>query len=352
MKKLLYTFVILISSCASSVQQDKNRLHDLDTDFPVADTITLNPILKQTFENMSNINNFIVRDTIMYCFENNDDNFGYCYGINSGVKLSTIINKGKANNEMTSIVTKNNMFIDDSIQFIDTKSRIIKIFSINDILTKPMNERVFSTYKLPDEIINTFNFTKYNNIILGTSDYIDDTINYKYFTLENGKVSLFGNVKKEIFEPEMELNRAIISGVFNITNFTNHNEKFAVANFHGIVLQVIDVNKKIVKYDRYYQKFKIEESDGVIKTMPTDYKTISIGCDEKYIYCQVRKSARGEINGKIILVFDWELNPIKKYFIRPHALDKNRFYISKDSKSLYYLTTEDEKPKLYENKLF
>lgn len=79
-------------------------MHDLDKDFPVADTVTFEPI--HSFDPIKIMNipvdvySFMIKDSVIFVLERSEENFGHCYKMGSGEVLSTLLGRGGAENEM------------------------------------------------------------------------------------------------------------------------------------------------------------------------------------------------------------------------------------------------------------
>lgn len=348
----LFILLLLVSCSSKSDKQSDIVIHDVDIDFPSADTIKFT--LRQSFEILDNVSSWHVKDSLLFVQTyNNPDRLGICYNINSGKEISTIINLGRAANEATTSCQFE--YGDDSIYCCDTKYDNIKTFAINDIISKPMGERPFSINKIPDSLIALF-FTKIDSIIIfGTNNNGDPAScyrNYLYLTYDGKDLSFFGEVRKEIFETQKDYETSIVEKkVFQTTSVAINKNRVVVAEAYGIALHAIDPYKKKIIKERYYNKYNVSEN-GI--TASGKYQSSDVYCSDEYIYFISRvqnekKSAETGLNifEYHILVFDWDLNPVKKYF----SCMNNRPNLSHDGKSLYLLVENDDKRDLFECKL-
>lgn len=344
-KKLLFA-VLLLSGCGLF---EKNvTIHDLNIDFPVTDTITVDS-LKQTFYPPYNLGyNFIVRDSVIYIHEQNKENFGHCYSLNSGNIISKLPNSGKAYNEMTSV---GDMFSyqEDSIQFIDYMGGVIKTFSTKDILSKPTGELKCSITKLNAEVASP-RFIKHNGQILGVGFMSDQS----YFLCNGDAISYFGKPEINLVEyKDIEKSQKAkkYSMILSSAMIACCNDKAIVASEMGVTLNVLDVNTKNIVYKRYYGKYECEPN-GLSSI--SDFNIRSVKCDDKNIYCviEAKNSSSCRRTGKsfdsYVLVYDWQLNPVKRYYLEG---GKYSYSLSEDCKTLYRFVTSDEKQELYEYKL-
>lgn len=229
---------------------------------------------------------------------------------------------------------------------------ILKTFSINDILTKPMGERNFSTIARPDTILSNCILKIDDSKIIGSINYPMGGKCNNYFISDGEEVSIFGDFQKELFELTDKVDDLTLRKSFDPW-FASYGDKVVAANKNGIFLQVIDINKKVIEKQRYYNKIKHRDE------YKPDDSYIYVRCDDKFIYCALTKLDKEKtkksgkrISDKSILVFDWDLNPIKKYHLATFDLTSNLYYLSEDGKSFYYMrVVEGEEKVIFKGKL-
>lgn len=352
MRKNYLLFLLLLASCATAPKSvDTFTLEDIDKDFPKTDTIALTH--RGTFNILPMIYSFMIQDSVMFSFEENPENFGYCYSINCGEKLSVILNKGKAKNEMSNLFHANIRIFKDSIQFTDTNLSNMTTFSVKDIITKPIGDREFSIVDGSKFMSPSYFMKVDNNIIFGNTDVGCDHPNANYFIYDGDSVTYLKEIKKEIFEMEENseyiLNRVRMSFT---PRYASHKNRVATVDNAGIMLKVIDVDKKTVETERNYNKFNY---DYLAKTS-NGLNTKMISCNSEKIYCLSVKSIKQE-NGEdrskkryecFIFTFDWKLNPLKKHYIGTFSSQNSRYYLSENGKKVYLMTLNDEKQELFE----
>ena len=73
----------------------------------------------------------MIDDSILWSVEENEENFGFCYDLNTGKKLSTIASRGRAANELTEL--EDFQIIGDSVQLY-AYPNMIKTFGKRDII--------------------------------------------------------------------------------------------------------------------------------------------------------------------------------------------------------------------------
>lgn len=353
MKKKLLLILLLLSSCAST-QKNDIIIHDLDVDFPTAETVSME--YKQTFNMIYYSEEIAVKDTAIFALGYNNDNMGYCYNINNGNLITPIINRGKAANEIIAEdYSLNIMLHKDTIQFIDNGLHEIKSITMDDVVTKHVGERVVSKINTPKANLS-FNFKKVdNNIVIGQN--FDPKEGQKYFIFDGNELSLFGEYNEKIYKSNG--NKKLSSNILSMVcqpKFANHGSKIISADKHGVTLELIDANTKNVIKDRFYTIIPIEEMDEKGGSPPLmDLNTKRVYCTDNEIYCIVTlldklktKEEKKKFVDIFILVFDWDLNPIKKYYI---GSSTNRGYticMTEDCKKFYYLANEGEKQTLFE----
>lgn len=351
MKKKLLSILLLLASCASPRQEDI-LIHNIDTDFPTVDTIAMD--YKQTIDMTYHATEITVKDTLLFVLGWNTKNLGYCYSLNSGNTITPIINRGKAANELiTQDCSLNIVSHRDTIQFIDLVLREIKSISLDDIITKPMGEREFSKTNAP-MAIKSFNYKKIDNSVVIGYNYESDS---KYFVFDNGKITMFGDYNKKILVSRVnqKITNTIAEGQY-CPMFASWGSKVISADERGVTLELIDVNTKSIVKDRFYMKFSmVEQFKGGSTCDPVDIYTEKVYCTENEIYCIVKqinklktKGIRERYLDVFVLTFDWNLNPIKKYYVGTSNFDGFKYFMSQDCKKIYCLSTGGEEQTLFE----
>lgn len=359
MKKNILSILFLLASCSFPKQEDV-LIHKIDVDFPAVDTIAMDH--KQTLILLRLPREIIIKDTTLFVlgFEDNDVNVGLCYSINSGDVLTPIINRGRAANEIaTQSYSLKIMSHRDTIQFVDLISREIKSISLDDIITKPMGEREFSKTNVPTTI-KSFNYKKIDNsVIIGCNSNGDNDA--KYFVLDSSKITMFGEYNKEILVSRVnqEITNNIAAAQYDPI-FANWGSKVISADARGITLELINAKTKSVVKDRFYTKFTFgEQVENTFSGDPVDIYTEKVYCTENKIYCIVKqinkiksKEKRREYVDVFILSFDWNLNPIKKYYVGTSNFYGFKYFMSQDCNKIYCLSTEGEAQTLFEGIIY
>lgn len=350
MKTKLLSILLLLASCSSTEQEDI-LIHNIDIDFPTADTVIMGH--KLTLGIYRDIREIIIKDTTLFAldFGNNNENIGFCYSLNSGNVITPIINRGRAANEIaTQSFSLDIMSHRDTIQFIDFALREIKSIFLDDILTKPMGERQISKINVPTTI-KSLSYKKIDNsVVIGYNLKGDN--NAKYFIFDSSKVTMFGDYNKKILVSNVnqKITNNIAAGQYSPI-FASCGSKVISADESGVTLELIDTNTKSIVKDRFYTKFTFgEQMENIV-----DIITEKVYCTENEIYCivkQMDKIKSKEIGRKyvdvFILTFDWDLNPIKKYYVGSSKSLDFKYFMSQDCKKIYCLSTGGEEQTLFE----
>lgn len=126
--------------------------------------------------------------------------------------------------------------------------------------------------------------------------------------------------------------------------------RIIAANVQGIMLEIINTEQKKIERGKYYDKYIMEE-ESVGTT--SDYDIRLIGCTKENIFCVVVKGFKENdkiVDKSFILVFDWELNPVKKFYVADN-MEGDLFWFSNDCKSICRMNVNTEKQELFEGKI-
>lgn len=357
MRKNLSLFILLtlLLSCGSG-NKNEITIYNLEKDFPTVDTLT--STIVQNFNILGGISYFFVRDSVIYIMERNPDDLGHCYNLETGEKLSTIITRGKATNELQGVPPFTKFLGKDSIQFIDERSQLVKVVSINDILTKQAGDRILTTSKLPQSI-NSSSYLKINgDSIVGSIDPFQNDSKELLFIYDGKDLTQFGEANRGIFKTEFNLFNIFNPQKLSDKNIKNilrtqiecHNNKLVTINKKGVLLEIYDLKTK-TSIERYYNHIKVKQTEeNAINSKCTkyeDYFICNAFCNDDNIYYVISQSDRlkakkDEPANIIILKYDWQLNPVKKYHVTSVNINDIRFNMSEDCKSFYILDVAGE----------
>lgn len=373
--RLILLLFIMISffSCSNA---DKNQIilnSDISTDFPISSKLDFKRFNKYNLQAAS-IKDCIIEDSTLWITTMLDpNNFGYCFNLNTGKELSVIANRGKAANEF--LVMYKAVISGDSIQLYSGINEI-KTFAKKDIIeNKPMYERNYSYIAPPDTLFTSNQIKLADGSVLAT--VATDKISYSDFTVggghnpdaefneesvavfNNDKVNLYETIKYDSFNSEgdaseKEKNMALKYSYSASHIGLNDNDMAIFALRSKLILYTFNLNnKKVVKEKRYG---KITVGKSWIKD-DMDLITHSIKCSDKYIVCIVsgylnEKDKESKILKDAILVFDWALNPIKRFDLEEkEGIKRNNYFISEDCNAVYFYEEQEDGITLFKSDL-
>ena len=371
MKTNAQLLLLLISlsffSCNSAVKNQAAPISNIDTDFPITEELEFTTFNK--FDILE-IGCCMIDDSILWFVRRgeDDDDFGSCYNLNTGEKLSIIASKGRAANELIGL--EDFQIIGDSVQLY-AYPNMIKTFAKKEIIANvPMGERTFSVTIVPDSIwvrrmvklpngsvlatiipalseseqteINEFNkksVTIFNNEEANSYE----TINYGSFDLEKAKGM------------ELPANDLIKCAYADGCIAIKGNDMAAFSVCHQFILYTFDIKSgNVVNEKRYTEMQRVESRDEMSTSLSTinnrQIEIETMQTNDKYIICSVRgffneKDEELRQFSEAIFVFDWELNPIKKFDL-PYR--KNGYYtVSNDGSAVYFRESNEDGLSLY-----
>lgn len=362
---LLLLICISFGSCNSTVKNQIIPILNIDTDFPVTEKLEFKlynkyDILKDGF--------CMIEDSILWSIKDREDDFGACYNLNTGERLSSIASRGRAANELTEL--EDFQIIGDSVQFY-VYPNMVKTFAKRDIINNvPMGERRFSVTIVPDSILVRRMAKLPNGSILATimpasvefeqvklNEYNEKSI----AILNNKEANFYETINYESFDLEkakgLELSAndlikcAYADGCIAIKD--NDMAVFSVS--HQFILYTFDIkNGNVVNEKRYTKMKRTESRDEMFTSLSTindrQIEIESIKLNDKYILCDVRGYFSKEDEDskrykEAIFVFDWDLNPVKKFDL-PYR--KNVYYtVSNDGSAVYFRESNEDGLSLY-----
>lgn len=348
------TFILfLIGISFFSCNNNKNSIitiSNIDADFPSSEKLEFKSFNK--YDSLDK-GGCMIDDSILWYFSRYDkDNIGFCYNLNTGEKLSTIAMKGKAAHEFIDCIFNYSKMTNDSIQLY-TGLRTIKTFSKKDIVeNKPMNEREFSVTTINDSI-STQKFIKLpnGNAVATIGGEIDknslpekyDINNKSIAIINNNKVKGYQTIDYDSFDVKVPDSKdfgskAVIKNAYLQGSIENRGNDLAVFSVrYQFILYTLDLNRGNVIKEKRYTNMQMGQSFSQT-TNDMEMRIIAMKSDDKYIYCVVEAYFSKEdkelgILKKALFVFDWDLNPIKRFDL-PN--EKNtQHIISADCKSIY-----------------
>lgn len=355
-KTLFLLLLISISffSCNGTVKNQSTPISDIVTDFPITGNLEFKPFHKYDIfkDGICTIN-----DSILWVISEGESDFGFCYNLHTGEKLSVIASKGRAANELTQLDDFN--FIGDSIQLY-TSQNIIKSFAKRDIIKNtPMGERKFSVTIIPDSIWVRRSVKLPNGSILATimpasaigEEIRPNGINQKSVVILNDKEAKgYETIKYESFNineaKSIELpTNELIKCAYCDGSIATKNNDMAVFSVAGqFILYTFDIRSGSVVNEKRYTEMQREKSRDAHSTSlrtanDRNLSIVTLKTNNQYIFCEVDgyfseedKEARRQ--KEALFVFDWKLNPIKRFDL-PKRKNGN-YELSDDGNAVYF----------------
>ena len=351
---LLLLISVAFFSCNGTVKNQAIPASNLDTDFPTTEQLEFEPlneydILEEGF--------CMIDDSTLWVIREGEFDFGSCYSLYTGKKISTIISKGKAANEL--IQLEHFDIISDSVQLY-TYPNTIKTFAKRDIINNvPMGERKFSVITVPDSIWVRRMVKLPNNSVLATiMPALSESEKVKMNEFNQKSVAIFNNKEANSYETinyesfdlgkakgmELSANDLIKCAYADGCIAIKDNDMAVFSVSHQFILYSFDINSGNVVKEKRYTKIQREEvrdetSTSLSTTNDRELEINDMKTNDKYILCDVRESFFDEDKEskqykEAIFVFDWDLNPVRKFDL-PNR--KNGCYrLSNDGSSVYF----------------
>ena len=149
----------------------------------------------------------------------------------------------------------------------------------------------------------------------------------------------------DLLLPKINLPKSLENGLFYVTqSIQAYNEKkhiLFVANLYIPCFDLIETETRKVK--RFYLDSRIKEAEA-ISSKYTLYVWGLIGTD-KYVYVGFCNAEKGQDpEQKLIYVFDWEGNPVKRYEL---PFSGRSFTVNSENTKLYALTTNENHAEIH-----
>lgn len=369
-KTPLLLFLIGFSFFSCNDTTKKSTTSDISSDFPTTEKLEIkfsNQLAIKSFDkyNISESGICVIDDSILWYVEDGKDNLGACYDLNTGKLLSVIASRGTAANEVNGLTGFK--IVGDSILLHEGRNTI-KTFAKKDILDNiPMEYRKVSVTTTPDSIWVSRMTKLPNGSVLATirppfefeKEKINE-INKKSVALFNtNKANSYETIKYDSFDVKAAKDKEIAAN--DLIKWTyaqgfvetkdNNTAVFSVSD--QFILYTFDLNSGSVINEKIYtspQRTREEMSFTTTNDMNLNIQAMKVNA--KYILCKVggyfsEEDKEAELQKEAIFVFDWDLNPLKKFEL-PDPEDKLGYYtISNDCNSIYFCEYNEEGITLY-----
>lgn len=348
---LLFLIAISFVGCNNAGKKLSPALSNIDTDFPTAEQLEFTPF--NTYDILRH-GTCMIDDSILWHVENGKDDFGACYDLNTGEKLSVIVSKSMAENELIDLagfaVTRDSVLL-------YTNRNTIKTFAKKDIVDNiPMENRKVSVTTAPRDIFVNHMMKLPNGSVLATIRPAFEFEKEKMNEVNKSSVVVFNNndvtphevIKYDSFDVGKATGKQInendlIKWSYAQGSIEIKDKDMAVFSVHNqFMLYTFDINTgKVVNEKRYTKMLREKNEMSVTSTNDLRQNIRYMKVNDKYILCWVHGYLSEEDKNlekpkEAIFVFDWDLKPIKKFDL-PNPEGKDGYYcISNDGSSVYF----------------
>ena len=352
---------LFLFSCNNTT--GKFPLSNMDTDFAVAELLDfeLYKQLKVMHDNFidddvmtGNIN--VVDDSVLWYVEpfDREEVVSTCYNLNTGEPLAAIASPGKAPYEVEGLTGFK--IAGDSVYFYEGRQNTIKTFLKQEIIRNvPVKDRKVSVTTFPDSVWvsrmtklpngsviatirppfefekNSVNEINKNSVVVWNNQEMKgyQTIDYASFDVKKRKrtdISANDLIKWTYAQGFIE---------------TRGNDLAVIASSDQFMLYTFDVTTgKVLNEKRYTPVEYSNEEFCFLSTNDMQQSILALQANDEYIVCKVggyfnAEDKEYEVYQEAIFVFDWNLNPIKRFDL-PDLGQKGYFSISNDARSVYF----------------
>lgn len=367
-KKILFllflTGISVLYGC-NTIKSTEPPLSNMDTDFKVIEKLELK--LFREFENL-NFGSYVFEDSILWNFREETRNFGSCYDLNTGKKLSVIVARGDAPYELENF---RGACVTNEGVLVRSEENIVKVIAKKDIINNVSPEkRAVAVTTIPEDV-------RVARVISLPNGSLLVTIHPARFDFEEGKredinknsVVIFNNNEIKGYDPikydsfdieapkemEIAINDLIKWSYAQGVVKTKGNDMAVFSLNDQFILYTLDLKSGKVLNEKRYTKIL---RDGVEMSLGTKndllLEIINMEVNDKYIYCHVigyfsKEDKQLKLAQDAIFVFDWNLQPIKKFEL-PHLNSRERnghYMMSRDCRSVYFCEKTTDELVLY-----
>lgn len=340
--------IITFASCNS--KQSGKQLADLKKDFPKAETLDYKIYLKKRMP--IDFCPIFTKDMFLIL----DPFFGktnYCYNSDTKKQISTLTLPGT--------MLENIEITKDSIVFY-MPQRVVRTFSKNDFIQDiPVEERLYSELTIPDSIIVSQMTKLPDGSILATirppllpaEKRKEYGINKKSVIRYNGReLKSYKTINYDSFhlteaKPDEIESKELIQWAYAQGFVKAKDNNIAVFSVNDqFILYTLDLNTgKILNEKRYTDIARDGSSMSLTTTNDLHLKICQLETTDQYIFCLTdgyfsREDREKNLHQIALCVFDWELNPIKRYEFATKQPFQH-YQLSKDCDAIYFMKYPD-----------
>lgn len=365
-KKIIQSFLASLISffLFSCNNTSKFPLSNVDTDFAVAEQLDFQlykqlKVMQDNFMDdlITTCNINVVDDSVLWyveAFDERVDDTYICYNLNTGEPLAATTSLGMSAEEMEWVTGFK--IAGDSVYFYEGRKNTIKTFLKQEIVRNvPVEDRKVSVTTFPDSVwvsrmtklpngsvIATirppFEFEKNNvkeinknSVVVWNNQEMKgyQTIDYTSFDVKK---------RKRTDIPANDLIKWTYAQGFIETR---GNDLAVIASSDQFMLYTFDVTTgKVLNEKRYTPVEYSNEEFCFLSTNDMQQSILALQANDEYIVCKVggyfnAEDKEYEVYQEAIFVFDWNLNPIKRFDL-PDLGQKGYFSISNDARSVYF----------------
>lgn len=364
MKKLsvlMFLATLFFFNCSSP--NVESPISEISVEFPTSEKLELKFFNK--YNALSQIEDCFVDDSVLWVVSNHEDHFGYCFDLTTGAQLSVIGMKGKASYEFNGV---NKILLSgDSIQF-HTDRDVIKTFAKKDIIEdQQMDQRKFSStppldtifvcekIKLPNgSVLATMCGAKFGRIPSDEASFRRSSaleLNKQMVAvLDSKEVNSYKTIHYEKFnitegDSGIEDLDFKIKHTFALSHIGLKSNDMAVFSLERqFLLYTFDLNSRKVVKEKSYANLLADQFSIVNDRR---LRNLNMKCNDNYIVCYVngylsKEDKESKTLKNAIFVFDWDLNPIKKFDLPCSGGSRDPYFISEDCQAVYFYKMEED----------
>lgn len=357
MKKLQF-LLLLIAISFVGCKKSTSAFSNIDVDFPTTEQLEFIPF--NTYDILGD-GLCVIDGSILWYVENGKDDFGACYDLNTGEKLSVIASKGRAANELIELAGF--AVMRDSVLLYANRNTI-KTFAKKDIVgNMPLGDRKASVITAPDHILVDQMTKLPNGSALATirpvafefeKEKMNEVNKSSVVVFNDNDVTPYETIKYDSFDVGKATDRQInendlikwsyAQGMIEIKD--NDMAVFSVHN--QFMLYTFDINTGNVVNEKRYTKMQRDGMEmSLISTNDMSQSIRFMKVNDKYILCLVRGYLSEEDKNlkrpkEAIFVFDWDLKPVKKFDLPNPEGTVGYYCISNDCSAVYFCEYGEE----------
>lgn len=362
LQALSFFIPILFFGCDGTSKNSATAILDVNADFPTSEKIEFKPLNKY---NILEAGGCLIEGSTLWYLMDDNNTLGFCYDLSTGEKISTIGTIGKAAYEFTTCPDFFS-FVGDSLQFYTSRNEI-KTFSKKDIIENiPVAERKFSVTSTPDSIyVGSLIKLPNGSVIATISSEMGNLIPMYNNDFNKNQIAIYNSNEAKSYKvidynsfdidkidrsemPEGLTVEGIIESSYFSANIKVRGNDTAIFSVEDqFMLYTFDINSgKVVNEKRYTKMDKVTKGGRIMNDR--NLTIARMESNDKHILCFVdgyfsNEDKEARLRKTEIFVFDWDLNPVKRFDL-PALKDEDASYytVSIDCSSLYLCEyTED-----------